>query len=77
MYIDYNPDEWVSVVNEQTLCKFHQKYPGMELPFGYDCSCSHSFSIRRATSEEREENRKRRLEREAEKVNAYREFGFS
>ena len=70
MYIKRNPDEWTTVVEHKT-CEIHKKYPGVSHPH---CMCSGSYSLRKATSEEREENKKRRLERERKEADCFREF---
>ena len=68
----YNPDDYVSETSKHT-CEFHKKYP----EFTYaGCTCSGSYSSRRATPEERKQNRKRRLEEEQRREKARKEFPY-
>ncbi len=60
MYTIYDPDEYVVEMKHET-CEFHKRFPGMSFP---GCTCFSSYGTRIATPEEREENKKRRLERE-------------
>jgi hypothetical protein len=63
MLIKDDPDSYVPV-RESTTCAFHLANPGV----GYaGCACQYYYGLRVATVSEREENRKKRLERE--KVN--------
>ena len=72
MIIPYNPDDYVAE-SSKTTCPFHKKYP----EFTYaGCSCSSSYGQRRATPEERKENKKRRLEKERRREQARKEFPF-
>jgi len=70
MYIKYDPDEYVTEV-KHTICEIHKKYPWCYHPY---CMCSGSYTYRRATPEERNENKKRRLEKETREAECLREF---
>jgi hypothetical protein len=58
MIIHYDPDATV-VETTHTTCSYHKQNPGK--PFA-GCTCSSSYSHRKATPQEYSENRKRRLE---------------
>lgn len=60
MIIFHNPDNWTTEITSHT-CHIHQKYPLAVVP---GCTCSATYGLRAATPQEREENRKRRLENE-------------
>lgn len=73
MFIRYDPDSQVSE-STHTVCVFHQKFPEIHNYAG--CTCSSSWGLRQATSEEYQENRKRRLEQEKHRREAFKEFGI-
>jgi hypothetical protein len=47
MLIEYNPDEWESVVEHDT-CAFHKEHPEQRYP---GCTCFSSYSWRRKDPE--------------------------
>jgi hypothetical protein len=67
-----DPDDYVSFFDQHT-CRFHEIAPGE--PYA-GCTCSTDWGQRKATPEEREANRKSRLEREERRARTYRAVGF-
>ncbi len=66
MIINYDPDGYVTETSH-TTCPFHKKNPGV--PYA-GCGCTGSYSRRRATPEERQANKLRRLSKEVPTLRA-------
>jgi hypothetical protein len=64
MIIQRDPDEWVPDTSS-TTCEFHKIHPRENFA---GCTCSLSYSLRRATLEEYREKRTKRLHLEREKL---------
>ena len=68
----YDPDGMVAEWRNH-ICPFHKIAPGE--PYA-GCTCSATYSTRKATPEEREQNRKAREARDAKRAEAYRLTGM-
>jgi hypothetical protein len=68
---NYDPDGMVSFF-ENHLCPFHKVAPGE--PYA-GCTCSGVYGTRKATPEEREQNKIAREERQKRRAEAFKAIG--